>query len=54
MVYKLTFPSDFPIKNKTFTDFVIQSLFDVFMQDFFNIDVSLNMKFHTNSTQSER
>lgn len=50
VVYKFTFPSAFLEKHKTFPEFLLQPLFDVFMQEFFNINVSLNYRFCIKST----
>ena len=51
VVYKFTFPSTFMIKDKTVPKFLLQPSFDIFMQDSFNIDISLNSKFRRKSTQ---
>ena len=50
-MYKLSFSSDIMIKRKTLPEFLFQSSFDVFIQDSFNIDVSLNMKYSIKVTQ---
>ena len=55
VVCKLTFPSTFMIKHKTFPELLLQPsdwiIASAFMKNSFNIDVSLNLKFHIKSTQ---
>ena len=39
------------IKHKTVPKFLVESSFNIFMQDSFNNDISLNLKFHIKNTQ---